>query len=72
MAELICLPRSMCLCVTHQHTITARCSGFTASGLQRNEAGLISIDNIQLWVGFSGSRLADVEKVQLWLVKLRG
>ena len=38
---------------------------------QRNEAGLISIDNIQLWAGFRGGGLADVDKVQLWLVKLR-
>ena len=36
--------------------------------LQRNEAGLINIDNIQLWAGFRGSGLAGVDKVQLWLV----
>ena len=40
--------------------------------MYRNEAGLISIDNIQLWAGFRGGGLADVDKVQLWLVLLRG
>ena len=30
------------------------------------------MDNIQLWAGFRGGGLADVDKVQLWLVLLRG
>ena len=30
------------------------------------EAGLTNIDNTQLWAGFRGGGLADVDKVQLW------
>ena len=33
---------------------------------------LIIIDNIQLWAGFRGGGLADVDKMQLWLVLVRG
>ena len=33
---------------------------------------LISTDNIQLWAGFRGGGLADVGKVQLWLVLFSG
>ena len=37
-----------------------------------DEAGLISIDNIQLWAGWGVGGLSDVDKVQVWLVLLRG
>ena len=37
--------------------------------VQRNEAGLINIDNIQLWAGLG---VADVDKVQLWLLLVSG
>ena len=36
--------------------------------LERNEGRLINTDNIQLWAGFRGGGLADVDEVQLWLV----
>ena len=45
------------------------CWTFEIRIVQRNEAGLIIIDNIQLWAGFRGGGLADVDKVQVWLVK---